>query len=27
VALETDNLDLINRHAQEALLEFMSRTP
>jgi hypothetical protein len=27
VALDADNLDLINRHAQEALLEFMSRTP
>jgi len=27
VALDAGNLDLINRHAQEALLEFMSRTP
>jgi hypothetical protein len=27
VALEANNLDLINRHAQEALLEFISRTP
>ncbi len=27
VALDADNLDLINRHAQDALLEFMSRTP
>jgi hypothetical protein len=27
VALEAENLDLINRHAQEAILEFMNRTP
>jgi len=27
VALEVDNYDLINRHAQEALQEFMKRTP
>jgi hypothetical protein len=27
VALEAGNLDLINRHAQEALLEFLNRTP